>query len=249
MGPGKDHPVHGGGPTGCIKFMKLVVINGNRTSSVSQYIHNAAEIAALPGTQIETLTPKNAPPTVQGYWDGELSAVAVCEAISSHDANADAFIIACFSDPGLFAARELSLKPVVGIAESAMITAIQLGSQFGILTPLRKLRPVLADLVHRYGFDQRCGGIQTVEMSVLQAAHQSNSTLDAFVAAGKKLIEEQHVEVLILGGAVFAGLEIRMAAELGVPVLDPVKCGVVQAQALVKLGLSSSRIGGFSKIS
>jgi len=226
--------------------MKLVVINGNSTPSVSQDIQHAAEVAALPGTQIETLTPENAPPTVQGYWDGELSAVAVCEAIASHEVSTDAFIIACFSDPGLYAARELSSKPVVGIAESAMITALQLGSQFGILTPLRKLRPILADLVHRYGLDLRCGGIQTVEMSVLQAAQQSNSTFNAFLAAGKKLIEEQHAEVLILGGAVLAGLEVRMSAALGVPVLDPVKCGVAQAQAIVSLNQSSSRIGGFS---
>lgn len=227
--------------------MKLVVINGNSTPAVSQGIHLAAKAVALPDTHIETLTPEKAPSTVQGYWDGELSAVAVCKEIARHEATADAFILACFSDPGLYAARELSFKPVIGIAESAMITAIQLGSQFGILTPLRKLRPIISDLVNKYGFQSRCAGIQTVEMSVAQAAHQSDSTLQAFLAAGQKLIDDDHAEVIILGGAVLAGLEVKMSAALGVPVLDPVKCSVAQAQAIVNLGLSPSRIGGFSK--
>ncbi len=207
---------------------------------MSEVISLAGKTVALPDTKIETITPESAPTSVEGYWGGELSAIAVCNKIIEYQEDFDAFIIACFSDPGLYAARELTTKPIVGIAESSMAIAITLGNQFGILSPLRRLRPVVSDIVNKYGFHNRCAGIETVEISVVQAAGQSKSVSRIFIDAGKKLIDENYAEVIILGGAALAGLEKEMSSALGTPVLDPVKCAVIQAQALVNLGLKRS---------
>lgn len=116
-----------------------------------------------------------------------------------------------------------------------MVTAIALGSQFGILTPLRRLRSVIFDLVNKYRFQNRCADT-AVEIGVAQAAQQSDSTFRAFLDTSRKLRDEKYAEVIILGGAVLTGLEVEMSSALGIPVLDPVKCAVVQAQALVNLG-------------
>lgn len=227
--------------------MKIYVINGNTNTLVSQEINNAAQEAVFSGTEIITITPEMGPSTIEGYMDGQISAIGVCEMIAKYHREADAFVLACFSDPGLYPARELTQKPIVGIAEASMVTAVQLGHLFSLLTPLRRLKPVLRGLVHQYGFMERLASIRHVDFSVADLAGSDNEHMDAFSAAGTKAIDEDDAEVLILSGAVLSGKEKKLTEQLNVPVLDPVKCAVAQAQALVQLGLETSHHGGFSK--
>ncbi len=226
--------------------MKITIINGNITSAVSEDIHIAAKLAAFPGTEIEMVTPGIGPATIGGYLDAQLSALGVCEEIARVQADSDAIIIACFSDPGLYAAREMTTTPVVGIAEASMLTAIQLGHQFSLLSPLRKMRPILKKLVASYGLQNHLASVQTVEMDVAQASIHGDERMNAFMQAGKLAIENDDAEVLILAGAVMAGMEIEMTKELNLPVLDPIKCAMIQAQGLVAMHLQNSKKGGFS---
>jgi allantoin racemase len=225
--------------------LKIIVINGNSSENVSERIAEAAREAALVDTEIQVITPKMGPATIEGYLDGQLSAVAICEEIAERCHDGDGFVIACFSDPGLYAARDITQKPVVGIAEAAMVTAIQLGHRFGLLTPMRRLKPVLEDLVRLKGLANRLAGVRTVDLSVAEAAEAVDSRASAFYKAGLEAIEEDGAEVLILAGAVLSGMERELTSRLNVPVLDPVKCAVAQIQVLVNLGLKTSHIGGF----
>lgn len=227
--------------------MNITVINGNISPSVSEDIRIAAQLAAFPDTLVNMVTPQTGPATIEGYLDAQLSAIGICEEIARCQSNTDAFVIACFSDPGLYAAREITKIPVVGIAEAAMVTAIQLGHKFSLLSPLKKMRPILRRLTASYGFLDQLASVQTVEMSVLKAAVHGEERLAAFMQAGEIAIEQDGAEVLILAGAVLAGMEIQMTDKLGIPVLDPVKCAMVQAQGLVKMHLCNSKKGGFSE--
>lgn len=228
--------------------MRIILINGNTSIGVSQSIGAAARSVCegWPDISCEVLTPAFGPGTVEGYLDGDLAAVAVAGVVAQHRNQGDAFIIACFSDPGLFAAREITDKPVIGIAQASMLVAQQLGHSFSILTPLKRLKPVLENLVRKYGFGENCTSVETVDLSVSEAHRNKTQTIEAFSAAGQRAIA-MGAEVVILGGAVLAGMEIEMSARLGVPVLDPVKCAVVQAVSLAKLGLLTSKSGGFAK--
>jgi len=227
--------------------MKICVINGNTNLSVSKAIEKAARDAAFPETEITMITPKFGPSTVEGYIDGQISAVAVCDEVARYHKAADAFVIACFSDPGLFACRDLTQKPVLGIAESSMLTASQLGHQFSLLTPLRKMKPILRGLVNQYGFLGRLVSIRTVDFSVSEVAAANQTTKEkAFYEAGQLAVNEDFAEVLILAGAVMVGMEKVLSEKLHVPVLDPVKAAVSQAQILIKQGLMTSHISGFS---
>ncbi len=227
--------------------MKIFVINGNTNTAVSKEIEKAALKTVFPGTDIMMITPAKGPSTVEGYLDGQISASAVCEEVANYELEADAFVIACFSDPGLYAARDITSKPVVGIAESSMLTAVQLGHLFSLLTPLRRLKPLLKGLVTHYGFNQRLASVGSVEISVGELAKSVEVHEEAFLAAGYEAVHDHGAEVLILAGAVLVGMEKRLSNHLNVPVLDPVKTAVAQAQALVKQGLSTSHSGGFSK--
>ncbi len=227
--------------------MKITVINGNTTVSVSEDIRIAAELAAFPDTEVIMVTPKVGPATIGGYLDAQLSAMGICDEIARHQADTDAFVIACFSDPGLYAAREMTEIPVVGIAEASMLTAVQLGHSFSLLSPLTKMRSILRKLTAGYGFLDRLASVQTIDMTVAQAAVHGEERINAFMRAGEIAIEQDGAEVLILAGAVMAGMEILMTQMLGVPVLDPVKCAMIHAQGLVKLNLQNSKKGGFSE--
>jgi allantoin racemase len=229
--------------------MHIILINGNSSSAVSKGIGEAA--AAVVGSgwndelTCEVVTPSFGPRTVEGYLDGDLAAVAVASEVARRGKDGDAFVIACYSDPGLYAAREITDKPVIGIAQASMAVAVQLGHVFSILTPLSRLRPVLSGLVRRYGFMDHCSSIESVALSVSDAQRDRTQTIESFVEAGKRSVAHG-AEVIILGGAVLAGMENEISAALNVPVLDPVKCAVGQAVLLAKLGLKTSKLGGFA---
>jgi len=225
--------------------MKIYVINGNTNLAVSEGIKKSAQEAAFPGTEITMITPRMGPSTVEGYLDGQVSAVAVCDEVARYHRDADAFVIACFSDPGLFASRDLTQKPILGIAEASMVTAVQLGHQFSLLTPLRKFKPILRGLVNQYGFLDRLASIRTIDFSVTEVAASKTRNEQAFLEAGHQAVYEDFAEVLIMAGAVMVGMEKVLSQKLNVPVLDPVKAAVSQAQALVNQGLMTSHAGGF----
>ena len=147
----------------------------------------------------DVVTPSFGPRTVEGYLDGDLAAVAVASEVARLSNMADAFVIACFSDPGLFSTREITDKPVVGIAQASMVVALQLGHMFSILTPLPRLQPVLNGLVHRYGFQDHCRSIESVALSVADAQRDRTKTIGSFIEAGQRAVEHG-AEVIILGG-------------------------------------------------
>ncbi len=226
--------------------MIITVINGNTNPKVSDGIKTAAELASFTGTQIRMVTPEMGPNTIEGYLEAEISAVGVCEEIARWRHDSDAFVIACYSDPGLAGGREIAAQPVIGIAEASMVTAVQLGHSFSLLSPRTRMRPVLSRLAFQHGFRERFASVQTVDMSVIQAAEPGEARILAFQQAGQRAIEQDGAEVLILAGAVLAGLEIELSKRLGVPVLDPVKCAMVQAQGMVLQNLRTSKIGGYA---
>jgi allantoin racemase len=228
--------------------MNIILINGNSSRAVSKGISEAT--ATIVGSEFkeltfEVVTPSFGPSTVEGYLDGDLAAIAVASEVAKWNNDGDAFVIACFSDPGLYAAREITNKPVIGIAQASMAVAVQLGHVFSILTPLSRLRPVLNGLVRRYGFQDHCSSIESVALSVADAKRDREQTINLFIEAGERSVMHG-AEVIILGGAVLAGMENEISAALGIPVLDPVKCAIGQAVLLAKLGLKTSKNGGFA---
>ncbi|WP_239500812.1 aspartate/glutamate racemase family protein, partial [Stenotrophomonas maltophilia] len=79
------------------------------------------------------------PATIESYYDEALSAVGVLEEIrQGEQLNVDAYVIACFGDPALYAAREISSAPVIGIAEAAMRTASYVSTGFSVVTTLQR---------------------------------------------------------------------------------------------------------------
>jgi allantoin racemase len=148
-------------------------------------------------------------------------------------------VIACFGDPGLAAAREIAVGPVVGIAEAAMHLAVFLGRSFSVVTSLPRTIGHTRDLVRGYGFGAACAGVHACDIPVLDLDSPSAraSIAKACVAAR----DADGCDVVVLGCAGMTDLAAALAGELGIPVVDGVAAAVKTVESLVALGLRTSK--------
>ena len=154
----------------------------------------------------------------------------------------DGFVIACFGDPALSAAREAVEAPVVGIAEAAMSMSFMLGRKFSILTVTKRAVSVMEDMVKAYGFSSRLASIRHVDIPVPELEKDPAKLRKALLEEGRKALAEDDAEVLLLGCAGMAGLDEEMEKELGVPVIDGVVAAVKLLEAIISYGKKTSKI-------
>jgi allantoin racemase len=154
-------------------------------------------------------------------------------------------VIACFGDPGLDAAREVAPGPVLGIAEAAMRTATYLGRSFSVVTTLSRTTGRTEELVDRYGVRPFCRSVRACEVPVLELATDPDARKRVLEEC-RAAVETDGAEVVVLGCAGMADLCADLTVEVGVPVVDGVAAAVATLEGLVRLGLSTSRAGGYA---
>ncbi len=225
--------------------MHLLLINPNTTPEMTESIAQCARRYARSDTEIMAVNPEKGPVSIEGYFDEAIAAEAALDLMIRNRDGFDAYIIGCFGDPGLFAAREIMKVPVIGIAEAAMLTACMLGYRFSILDVMQRTWPQLEDLILRYGLKSRCASVRAVELSVLETETKSDRVREKLLAAGRQALEEDRAEVLLLGCAGMSGLDKDLEKALNVPVLDGVVCAVKMAEGLVDYQAFTSKICAF----
>jgi allantoin racemase len=225
--------------------MRLLVINPNTTASMTEKIGIAARGAASLGTEIIAMNPATGPVSIEGYYDEALSVPGLLHLIQTTPGY-DAVIIACFDDTGLDAARCLTDRPVIGIGEAAYHFAALLANKFSVVTTLARSVPALEHNLHKYGLSARCARVRSSEVAVLELEHPGSDACNRISAEIGRAVEEDRAEAIVLGCAGMADLANRLAEEHGLPVLDGVTCAVRLAEAMVGLGLRTSRLGGYA---
>jgi allantoin racemase len=154
----------------------------------------------------------------------------------------DAIVIACYSDhPTVYALREITDKPVLGIAEASMYVACMLGYKFSVVTTNDEWGPLLWDAVKHYGLAERCASVRTTGMAVLALESGEQDTYALILEGAKKAIAEDGAEVICLGCAGMSGLDKRLEAALGVPVVDGVVAALKILEGLVGYGIRTSK--------
>lgn len=225
--------------------MLIKVINPNTSESMTALIDDAARAAAGPGVAIETVSGGTGPESIESHYDDAMSAPGVlAEVAAGQAAGADAFVIACFSDPGLLGSRELATGPVVGIAEAAMRTACYLGRGFSVITTLPRSAPHTRELADAYGTGLQCRGVHATGIPVL-ALETDPEAYATVLAQSEAALASDGSDVIVLGCAGMADLCARLSADLGVPVVDGVAAAVRTASSLVELGLKTGKRGEF----
>lgn len=226
--------------------MRLLVVNPNTSAEITEAIASAARRAAAPGTELVVVSAPFGPRYIATRGEHLIAAYATLTALAGHVAGCDGAVVAAFTDPGLWAAREALAVPVVGIAEAGMLTACLLGARFSILTTAGRLVPVFRELAETYGLASRLASVRALERSPLDVARDPRVIADGLAALGRAAVEEDGADVLVLGGAPLGGMAAALSDRVGVPALDGVGCAVRHVEALVGMGVRKPRVGRFA---
>ena len=231
--------------------MKIRVINPNTSAAMTAKIGAAARAVAAAGTAIEAVNPSFGPASIEGHHDDVWAAAGVTEQVREGEAGmgqnrADAYVIACFGDPGLHAARELARGPVIGIAEAAFHAATLVATGFSVVTTLTRTCVIAEHLVLQYGFERRCRGIHGTDIAVLELEDPASNAFDRILACAQDALVRDRSGAIVLGCAGMADLCHMLQQRLGVPVIDGVGAAVKLAEGLVSLGLSTSKRGDYA---
>src|SRR6516164_10821770 len=150
---------------------RILVINPNSTDAVTQAMDDAMAPLRTPGgPRIDCMTLRQGPPGVESQSDADAVIAPLCRVIRDADQETAAFVIACFSDPGLFSARETTAKPVLGIAECGILTALTLGHRFGVISILARSVPRHLRYIAAMGVAQRLAGDLPIGLGVTALA-------------------------------------------------------------------------------
>ncbi|WP_318784684.1 aspartate/glutamate racemase family protein [Halomonas qinghailakensis] len=225
--------------------MHIRIINPNTTASMTAAIHQSALRQAAASTTITTTQPDAGPVSIESHFDEAISAVGVAEEVlkGEREGGIDAYVVACFGDPGLLAARELTRAPVIGIAEAAFHLATLVSTRFSIVTTLGRTGIIAEHLLEQYGFRHHCRRIRAAEIPVLDLEHHPDAAFTRIVEECCRARNEDGIGAIVLGCGGMANLTADISREVGLPVVEGVSAALKLAESLVSLGLHTSKHG------
>ena len=230
-----------------VSLIRLHIVNPNTTASMTQGIAAAAKAAATDDVEITATQPDFGPPSIEGLVDGAFAVPGMLARIAEAEkAGTDAHVIACFDDTGLDAARAIAQAPVVGIAEAAFHIASLLGTRFSVVTTLSRSIPVIEGNLLKYGLDRRCARVRAAEIPVLSLEADPLAAQKRISEEIEKALKEDQADCIVLGCAGMAELAGFFWQRFQIPVVDGVAAGVGLATTLARLGLRTSKAGGYA---
>ena len=209
------------------------VINPNSNPAVTAGLAEATAPFAIPGRiEIACETLEDGPFGIESQRDVESVVLPLLDRMQSRPA--EAFVIACYSDPGLALARAEMAAPVFGIQESAMATALTRGDRFGVIAIADASIPRHLRAIRAMGLDGRLAAERALNLTVAESA--TEGVYDRLAATGRGLVEKDGADVLILGCAGMARHRARLEADLNCPVIDPTQAAVAMAVGTLLAG-------------
>ena len=225
---------------------RIMIVNPNTTVAMTESLVTAAKGIARPGTELVGGTPGCGVSAIESHVDEVWGSLGVLEQVLEGEREGiDAYVIACFGDTGVPAAREIARGPVVGMTEAALFDAALIAHRFSIVTMPRRTMEQSDRIVRAVGLEHRCT-VRAVDVPVADVAHGSGQLLDVFAAEGRRAIEEDAAEAIVLGCAGLIDLVAPLTDALGVPVVDGVLAAVTRAEGLLAQGLTTSRRSTFA---
>ena len=225
---------------------KIVVLNPNTTASMTDRIRLVSESVISDDFCLTVVNPSSGPASIEGYYDEAMSLAGLLDLVKQHH-DAAGFVIACFDDTGLDAARCLTASPVVGIGEAAYHMASMISNKFGFGTTLSRSIPALEHNLVRYGLAARCSGVRASDIPVLDVEASNGTVFERINAEVEQAIKTDKAEAIVLGCAGMAELGATLHELHNIPVLDGISCAIKQVEAMIYLNLKNSNIGGYAK--
>ena len=223
--------------------MKILVLNGNTTVEVTDRMVAALGPFCPENVHIVGATAAFGMPYVSTRPAVAIAGHAALEAVRTQVAGEaaagrapfDACFYACFGEPGIDALRAENAFPVAGMAEAAILTALQLGERFSIVTVGAAWPGMLRDLMRRTALDARFAGFGVVPGDALSVASDRAAGARIVGDVIGQVLATQAPDVVIVGGAALAGYGTQLQAACPVPIVDSLHSGFEQALALARL--------------
>ncbi|WP_417684439.1 aspartate/glutamate racemase family protein [Roseibium sp.] len=214
----------------------ILVVNPNTTASMTEKIGEAARAAAGSGIRITAINPDEGPAAIQGPADGAAALpglFALIEAQMTSNDPADAIVIACFDDTGLWELKRRWPVPVIGIGEAAYHVAALASQRFSVVTTLSVSVPVLEQNLTQIGLAPRCAKVRASEVPVLDLEDPASDARAKVEAEIERAIAEDEIGAMVLGCAGMADLAEDLSRKFSMRVIDGVSAAVRLAELLV----------------
>ncbi len=221
--------------------MKIRVINPNTTPTMTEKIAAAARLVVSADTVIDARTNSKGPVSMEGPYDDAYCIPGMLEMV--REGGADAYVVACFGDPGVDAARSITEAPVIGIAEAAMHAATLLASSFTVISTLPSTIGELRYLTRKYGYADHCVGVRAADFPVLALEDPESGARNRLEHEIEHALNDEAPEAILLGCAGMADLTNTLSKKFGMPIIDGVSAATTLVEAMVRLGLPTSKKG------
>lgn len=226
--------------------MKLLVVNPNISTSVTELIHAEAVRSASVGTEITTLTAQFGVAYIETRFEAMIGAYATAEQVAANLLGHDAVVVAAFGDPGLVALREVLPVPITGMTEAALASACQLGGKFSIVSISPRMRGWYLDVVHSNHLSTRLASFRSLHEPLRDVATVQMDQSERLIALAQQCVRDDGADVIILAGAPLAGLARAIKHLLPVPIVDGVSSAIQQAELLVRLSPEKAKEGSYA---
>jgi allantoin racemase len=199
---------------------------------------------AFKGTEVDVVSVDEGPYTIESGFEEEYAAVSYLRKLYEVEDYYDAFIIGCFGDPGLRAARELVSKPVVGPGEASYAIASLLSRKFIVLTPLKSTVTITWDQINMYGYTGKVYDVIPIDIKVADIQRDREELLKFIKNSVKDVLSEGKAEAIVLGcmSMGFSMVDLDLSKDLHVPVVNPVKISLKLAEVLAYIHLTHSKL-------
>jgi Asp/Glu/hydantoin racemase len=216
------------------RSQRIRVINPNSNDAVTRGLDAAlAPLRFDNGPEIVCSTLTEGPFGIESQADADSVVMPLVRLIEADNAS-DAFVIACFSDPGLHACREGTSRPVFGIAECGVLAALARADRFGVIAIGQRSIARHLRYLRQMGALDRFAGERSIDMSVAETA-SGEKTLERMIEVGRDLREEDGANAVVMGCAGMARHRLALEQALGLPVIDPTQAAVTMAIGTVQL--------------
>jgi allantoin racemase len=221
---------------------RIAILNPNTTADFTTRLGIAGRRVASPGTEIIARSPRHGPASIECHADEAAAVLNLLALIEEEEKlGTNAYVIACFGDTGIDAAREVATGPVIGMTEAALFAAAMLAARFSIITlPPRTIAQSERVLRH-VGLAHRCH-VRAIDADVQDCVGLDENLLAAMLAESRSAMHEDRAEAIILGCAGLSDLVAPMQAALGIPVLEGVCIAVTMAEGFLRNGLRTSKM-------
>lgn len=221
---------------------RLGLLNPNTTVADTEGMASLIRPVLPADAELCALTARTGHVAIEGEIEHVHGAAQVLELLRTAP-DLDAYVIGCFDDPGLHAAREATAAPVIGIGQAAYAAAVCLGRRFAVITTLRRGVAALEEGIAAHGMAERCVGVLPLERGVRE--QQEPEAVEAIVGTARHAVQELGADVLVLACGAMAGASAAVTRQLGVPVCDGVAFGALMAHALWRAGLTTSKANAY----